>query len=218
VLAPEVLRQVNLEARVVTGDALFCQRNLSVQVVAQGGAYFWVVKDNQSALREAIATLFADPPPGETFPGTTSRGRHGDRHEVRTLRSSPALSGYLDWPHLAQVCTIERQVTRKGSTTDETGYAITSLSHEVADPARLVALWRGHWGIENGLHWVRDVTFDEDRCQVRTGAGPQVMAALRTTAIGVLRRAGHTNIAAALRHYAAHPHDALALLGLTSAV
>ncbi len=113
------------------------------------------------------------------------------------------------------MCAVERAITRKGATTRETGYAVTSLPARRATPRRLLALWRGHWGIENKLHWVRDVTFDEDRCPVRTGAGPQVLAALRNTAIGTLRRAGHPNIAAALRSYAARPHAALALLGLS---
>ena len=142
-------------------------------------------------------------------------GRHGDRQERRELRASAALNGYVRWPHVGQVCALERPITRRGRTTRETAYAITSLTPAQAAPQRLLALWRGHWAIENRLHWVRDVTFDEDRCPVRTGAGPQVLAALRNTVIGVLRRAGHPNIAAALRTYAGHPTAALALLGLT---
>ena len=199
---------------VVTGDAQFCQRELSRQVVARGGDYFWVVKENQPDLWEAIATLFALPPPGERFGRAWSRDRHGDRHETRLLLASDALGEYLDWPHLGQVCATVRQITQKGVTRTETSYAITSLPPRCAGPRRLLAIGRGHWGIENRLHWVRDVTFDEDRCQVRTGAAPQVLAAVRNAAIGVLRRAGHPNIAAALRRHAAHPHEALRLLGL----
>lgn len=84
-----------------------------------------------------------------------------------------------------------------------------------ANPKRLLSLWQGRWGIENRLHWVRDVTFDEDRCQVRTGAAPQIMAAMRNLTISLLRLAAHLNIAAALRHHAAHPAHALAILGVT---
>jgi len=207
--------EIALTNRVVTGDAKFCQRDLSRLVVQRGGAYFWVVKDNQATLREAIATVFASPPPGEPPLTAVSRTQHGDRQEVRTLAASTALNAYLDWPHVAQVCQIERQITRKQRTTTEIAYAITSLSPQAASPAQLAAFWRGHWGIENRLHWVRDVTFGEDASQIRTGSGPHVMAALRNTTIAVLRRAGHPNIAAALRTYAARPADVLALLGLT---
>ena len=76
---------------------------------------------------------------------------------------------------------------------------------------------RGYWGIENRVHWVRDVTFDEDRCQVRTGAAPQVLAALRSLAISLVRRAGHSNVAAALRRHNAHLREAFAMVGLTDA-
>lgn len=97
--------------------------------------------------------------------------------------------------------------------TVETSVGITSLTHDQASPERLLALSRGHWSIENGLHWVRDVTFDEDRSQVRTGHAPQMLASLRNVAIGLLRLAGATNIAAALRHLSRAPDKLLRLLG-----
>ena len=93
-------------------------------------------------------------------------------------------------------------------------YGVTSLHPERATPERLLELVRGHWQIENKSHWVRDVTFDADRSQVRCGSIPQVMVALRNTAIGLLRWAGHTNIAAACRRLAAQPVQALALIGI----
>ena len=91
---------------------------------------------------------------------------------------------------------------------------VTSLAPARADAVRLLAMVRGHWSIENRSHWVRDVTFDEDRSQVRCGSIPQVMAALRNTVIGLMRWAGHTNIAAACRRFAAQPRTALHLIGL----
>jgi predicted transposase YbfD/YdcC len=214
-VARALLTELSLGGWVVTGDAQYCQRDVSETVVAAGGAYLWSVKENQPTLLEAITTLFALPPPGEAFAQVVSRSRHGDRQEVRRLLCSTALTGYLDWPHLGQVCRIERAVTRKGQTRQEVGYAITSLLPTAATPARLLRLWRGHWQIENRLHWVRDVTFDEDRCQVRTGAAPHGLAAVRNTAIAVLRRAGFANIAAGLRRCAAHPPLVFALLGLS---
>ena len=93
-------------------------------------------------------------------------------------------------------------------------YAITSLPPERADAARLLAIWRGHWGIENHLHWVRDVVFGEDQSQVRKEPAPQLMAALRNLVIGMLRLSGVKNIAAALRHYSWKPWKTLTLLGL----
>jgi predicted transposase YbfD/YdcC len=93
-------------------------------------------------------------------------------------------------------------------------FGVTSLSTVEGSPRKLLELNRGHWGIENRLHWVRDVIFDEDRSQVRKGAGTQIMAALRNLAIGLLRKAGASNIAAALRHCARYAEKALRLLGL----
>jgi predicted transposase YbfD/YdcC len=135
---------------------------------------------------------------------------------VRRLSASAALQGYLDWPGVEQVFRVERRRTqrRTGKVEDEVVYGVTSLRSERADAAALLGLVRDHWHIENRSHWVRDVTFDEDRSQVRTGSIPEVMAALRNLAIGILRHAGATNIAAAGRYYAARPAEALALIGI----
>ena len=142
-----------------------------------------MVKDNQPALRRDIADLWEENSP----PQAVQTGQHGGRVEQRRLWASSLLAGYSDWPHLAQVCRLERITHRKGGTRRETAYAVTSLSPEEADAARLLELWRGHWGIENRVHWVRDVTLDEDRSQVRTGAAPQIMAGLRNLIISLLR-------------------------------
>ncbi|WP_397428980.1 transposase, partial [Pseudofrankia sp. BMG5.37] len=94
-------------------------------------------------------------------------------------------------------------------TTTETIHAVTSLPTHQASPALLAALARGRWGIENQLHWVRDVTYDEDHHRARTGNAPQVMASLRNLAITILRLTGAGNIAHALRHHARHPERPL---------
>ncbi len=140
---------------------------------------------------------------------------HG-RIETRAIWTSADLVGDTDFPFLAQVFRVERTVTTLQGTPKhhEIVFGVTSLSPARADAARLLALNRGHWGIENRLHWVRDVTFDEDRSQVRTGAGPQVMASLRNLAITLLRLAGCTSIAAALRHCARPVTRPLRLLGI----
>lgn len=113
------------------------------------------------------------------------------------------LSGYLDWPGAAQVCRIQSEVKVGGEETYEVSYAITSVPRDRADAAMLLGWHRGHWGIENRAHYVRDVTMGEDANRTRTGSGPQVMAALRNAAISHLRMAGSSNIAASLRRNAA---------------
>lgn len=143
--------------------------------------------------------------------------KHHGRLEVRRIWTSPLLSDYVDFPCSAQVARVERttQLRPSGKTRTEVAYLITSLSPEKASAQRLLALNRGHWEIENRLHWVRDVTFAEDASQIRTGSGPQMMAALRNVAISLIRLRRKTfGIARALRDMAARPHLALAMVGL----
>ncbi len=92
---------------------------------------------------------------------------HG-RLERRELTSTTLLNEHIDWPGVKQVCRIVRTTVRKGTTTKEVQYAITSAGRDRADASRLMTWWRNHWGIENKIHWVRDETFGEDRCRVRT--------------------------------------------------
>jgi hypothetical protein len=132
----------------------------------------------------------------------------------------PQLAGYVGsagtvgepWPALEQIYWVRRERTIQDVTTVETGYGITSLGPQEADAPRLLALNREYWGMENRLHWVRDVTFDEDRSQVRSEAAPQVCAGLRNLGIALLRRSGASNIAAALRTFSARPRAAVALV------
>jgi predicted transposase YbfD/YdcC len=210
---PELLGMLPLKGRLVTVDALHCQRKFCMQVREAEGHYLAIVKRNQQSLYEDITLLFREPPEGEVFARAEQRSRHGDRREVRRLWASTALGGYLDWPGVQQVCKVERVSERKGKITSEVRYAITSLGKE-AGPAQLLEHIRGHWGIENRLHYVRDVTFGEDASQIRTGAAPQVMAAFRNTVLGILRQAGWTNIAAGLRHNGWQTGMALQLLDI----
>ena len=147
---------------------------------------------------------------------TVDKG-HG-RIERRRLSARALLPGDCAWPGAQQVFRLERRVirTKTGETHTEVLEGLTSRSAEAADPQQVLGFLREYWPIENKSQWVRDVTFDEDRSQVRTGAIPQVMAALRNTTIGLLRCAGATNIAAACRYYAAQPWAALTLLGIDS--
>jgi len=132
---------------------------------------------------------------------------HG-RIERRTLTSSTALNGYLDWPGVGQVFRLQRERTAGGRTTVEVVYGITRLTRAQAGAGRLLALVRGHWGIENRLHYVRDVTLGEDACRVRSGGAPQVLAAVRNLAVYPLEGGTAASKAAATRRLAAHPKEA----------
>jgi predicted transposase YbfD/YdcC len=122
------------------------------------------------------------------------------------------LAGYLDWPGVAQACRVEKEVKVGGEETSEVSYAITSVPRGLAGAATLLGWLRGHWGIENRLHWVRDVTMGEDANRTRVGSGPQVLAAFRNAAIGRLRSSGSTNIAASLRRNAARVKELLGVM------
>src|SRR5262250_357262 len=211
-----LLHQLVLEGRIVTMDALLTQRHIAQTIVDKGGDYVMIVKENQPQLRADIELVFTLPPIGDRQATAQTVDLGHGRIEQRTLTTSEALVSYSDWPGLAQVFERGRQVMfpKTGKERVEVVYGITSLRPERVTPAHLLALVRGQWQIENQSHWVRDITFDEDRSQVRCGNIPQVMAALRNTAIGLLRWAGHTNIAAACRQLAAQPAQALALIGI----
>jgi predicted transposase YbfD/YdcC len=221
----DLLANLMLRGKLITADALLTQHKIVSTIVEGGGDYLLVVKDNQPLLREDLEAVFEAPHLLDLTPREVASERsvrevsiHGKRIEERVLRTSTALCDlYGDdlWPGLGQILQIKRIVTNKqsGRTTCETAYAITSLSPQRATPAQLLTAWREHWHIENKLHWVRDVTFDEDRSTVRSGQIPMVMAALRNTAIGLLRLLGATNIASACRQMAAQPHLPLAALG-----
>jgi predicted transposase YbfD/YdcC len=215
-LAHTLLAGLLLDGKVLTMDALLTQRAIAQDIVDHGGDYVMVVKDNQPTLRADIALLFATPDAADlqlTQAQSTDRA-HG-RREQRTLSLSPALAGYLKWPGLTQVFRLERRSvdTRTGEVHLEVVYGLTSLATHRADAKAVLQLLRDHWTIENRCHYVRDVTYDEDRSHARTGAIPQVMAALRNLAIGLLRLAGYHAIASATRRLAARPWQALALIG-----
>ena len=138
---------------------------------------------------------------------------HG-RVEKRTVRTTSILTVQQKWPGLAQGLEITRERTLNGKTTVEVEYAMTSLKPEEADAKRLAGLVREHWGIENGLHYVRDVTLGEDGCRVRKGSAPQVLAAVRNAVVHLLAGLGAPSHAAAIRRLNARPQEALALLDL----
>ena len=215
--APRVLKCLDLRDKVVTGDAMFAQRELSVQIVDAGGDYIWTVKDNQATLRQDIETLFQpevivkgfSPTPKALRTAQTIGKQHG-RAEQRTLTASSDLKGYLEWPTAEQVFKLERHIKRiaDGKITDEVVYGLTSLTAQQASPVQLLSMVRAHWGIENGLHYRRDETLREDWCHLKKGEAPRAMAAINNLIIGLVRRLGYTNLAEARRYFDAHPNEA----------
>jgi predicted transposase YbfD/YdcC len=219
--APHVLKRLDLQGKIVTGDALLTQRKLARQIVEAGGDYVFLVKDNQPHLLADIQTLFAPEPCIKGFSpapknlrsaGTLEKG-HG-RLERRTLTVSRDLKGYVDWPYAEQVFQLEREFTQlnTGQFTQEVVYGVSSLTAPEADAARLLAITRRHWGIESGLHYRRDVTLREDRSRVRTGHAPQLLAAINNLVLSVFARLGYSSAPQARRHFAAHLEEAVALV------
>jgi hypothetical protein len=132
--------------------------------------------------------------------------------ERRTVVTSTFLNDYLDWPGVRQVFWLRRERTLNGSTTVEDLYGISSLSREQADASGFLGRLRGHWGIENNLHYVRDVTLGEDACRVRSGSAPSLLASLRSAALVLLERLGLASIAEATRACLFRPKRAFRLL------
>jgi len=220
-VAPQVLKLLDLRGKIVTGDALLTQRELSLQIVEAGGDYLWLAKGNQAQLRRDIEQLFE---PETCLPGTSpvltdlqtaqTQEKNRGRIETRQLTVSSLLAESSDWPHLAQVFKLTRtfRSLASGHVQTEVTYGLTSLTAGEASPTRLLEIVRLHWGIENGLHYRRDVTFHEDRLRSKTPAFGQVIACLNNLVIGLLQRLGWTNLAQARRRFDAHPDQALRLL------
>lgn len=223
-VAPTLLKSLDLRGKVVIGDALHTQRVLSAQILEAGGDYVWFVKDNQPTLRADIAQVFVSPEPtpeGGIIPTDWQSCRivtkgHG-RKEIRTITVSQTLNDYSDWPGMAQVFQLERQrtVLKDQKTTTEIVHGLTSRAPDLASPRVLLDWSRTYWGIENGLHHRRDVTFQEDQTRMTRGRVGRVMAILNNLVISLLRYLGETNLAHARRKYAA---DAIAAVTLVSTV
>ncbi|MCM3885210.1 ISAs1 family transposase [Frankia sp. R82] len=200
-----LLGALDLAGAVVTADALHTQRDTATWLVERGAHYVLVAKANQPALYAQLTAL----PWNRVATRVRTRDRGHGRVETRTVKATELRAG-INFPHAVQAIQITRRRSLNGGpTTTETIHAITSLPTHQASPVLLADLARDHWSVENRLHWVRDVTYDEDHHHARTGNTPQVMASLRNLAISILRLSGTTNIAQALRHHARRPERPL---------
>jgi len=222
VVAPQLLKCLDLRHKIVVGDAMQTQRALSIQIVAAEGQYVWIVKDNQPLTHQAIELLFAPPPtpiPGQGNPPmdfrtakTVNKG-HG-RLEERTITVSSLLNDYLDWPSMSQVFMLTRHFTclATGKIHHEIQYGLTSLTPQQAGPELLLEIVRSEWGIENGLHYRRDVTFHEDQTRMTRKPMARAISMINNLVISLLNRHGFSNHAHARRVFDARPSNAFGLI------
>jgi len=218
--APSLLRHLDLEGAIVIGDALHAQRAISREIVQAGGDFIWTVKGNQARTQWAIQKLFVHEvanlkrgvplsPEFQRF-SHTSKG-HG-RIEKRTLMVSQLLNDYLDWPYLSQVYRLEREVWHPQGKTRQVVYGLTSAAPPTASPQRLLELVRGYWGIENGLHYRRDVTLHEDATRATVGHTGHNLAIFNNLVIALCLSNGYRNVAQARRLLDAKPEIAIDLI------
>lgn len=223
VAAPKLLQSIDLNGVIVIGDAMHTQRKISVQIVTAGGQYIWTVKGNQARTKWAIEKLFVHEVVNwkkgaslsKDFQMAVSKPTKGHgRIEKRTIFVSQTLNDYLDWPHVAQVFRLEREVWRDHGQrkTREVVYGLTSLSPQQANPRRLMQLLRNYWGIENGLHYRRDVTLHEDTTRTTVGFTGHNLAIINNLVIALSLSNGYRNVAQARRIFDAKPEKALELI------
>ena len=198
-MAIPLLEPIDITGKDISADALLTQRNLAEYVVEQRQAhYHFTVKGNQPTLLEDIERFFQK----RTAPDFVeiTPPDHG-RIETRKIWTTAALNDYLDFPHVGQAFVIERETVYKktGEMTHEIAYGITSRPPEQADAKQVLKVNREHWSIENSCHYILDWNYDEDRCRIRTGYGPENVTRLRRFAISLIKSKGVANVAQKIR-------------------
>ncbi len=196
-----LLEPLDIAGKTITADALLTQRKLAQYLIDHNAHYVFTAKDNQPTLREAIRLIFE----ARTQPDFSERPvlAHG-RIEQRSIWTTTRLNDYLAFPGVGQVFVIERSTIEKttGKRSTETVYGLTSHTPASADAAGVLAFNRGHWTIENGCHYILDWNWDEDRCTLRTGHGPENITALRRFAIGAIKSKSRDTVAATIQRLA----------------
>jgi len=204
-----------VKGRILSADALHTQQKLCTAVVASGGDYLLFAKGNQSTLKRDLCLFFSEPPVDcrDWRTAETTNSGHG-RLEQRSLIASTELNDFLakTWPGVNQVFRLRRRFHHPLRCTQQIIYGFTSLTPAQAAPERLLELIRGHWAIENRLHWRRDVTLGEDQCQVRKGVAPRVLAVLNSFVLGLFDLLEVPNTARQMRSFDAHPHQVIRLI------
>jgi predicted transposase YbfD/YdcC len=209
--APRVLNCLDLRGKIVLGDALLTQRGLSLHIQRKQGEYLWVVKHNHPQTYTHIEKLFSEVPFQPDFETAKQVNKGHGRIESRCLTTSCLLNDYLDWPGLAQVFKLERRTvsTSTGRVREQIVYGLTSLSREQVDCQELLELSRAYWQIENGLHYRRDVTLNEDATRMTNPAQAEVIAIINNLVVALGKRTEFQYLPEARRHFNAHLQDAL---------
>lgn len=211
--ARRLLAEADLEGKIVNADAIFAQQELSRTVVQVGGDYLWKLKANQGQLHQLAQAYFAQVSDKYGDSARSVEKGHG-RIDEREIRTSFRVAAQPEFPYVEQVfrSTRHSEVVKTGKRSEHRIYGITLLPVEEFGAEELLTLTRKHWGIENGLHYQRDVTFKEGRVRQGVKNGGRVLATLNNLTIGILRKVGWANIAQARRHYEAWVDEALNLL------
>lgn len=206
--APQLIEGLNLKDKVVCGDAMHTQRALSACILGRGGHYIWFLKENQHTVLADVTQFFQPPQKGAGWPlpqlpqtvAQSAQKRHG-RLDQRTLTLMVDESGFLDWPGVRQVFKLQRKSLhlRTGHESCETIYGLTSCDPKTVDAEQLLAWTRNYWGIENGLHYRRDVTLREDDTRISQPALARVMATINNFLVGLTANLGYPNLASARR-------------------
>jgi predicted transposase YbfD/YdcC len=205
-----------IKGRIFTLDAMHTQTDLCAKIDRLAGFYVLVAKDNQPTLTADLADFFADPPFDWQRAETETWDKAHGRLEQRQIICTPELNEWLAsrWTGVSQVFRLQRTTTllKSGKVRQQTIYGISNLSMLQAPAPRMLALNRGHWGIENRLHWRRDVSLGEDSCQTRTGAAPSILARLNSAILSLMDRLGVRNVARQARFFDACVDQAVAAL------
>lgn len=215
-IAAPLLDPLEIEGKNITADALHTQTSFADYIVRQRKAhYFLIAKNNQPTLRSDIEFYFQniDSNPEDV---DVSNGEHG-RIETRSIWTTTELNEYLNFPHVAQAFMIKRETIEKktGKVSSEIVYGITSRPWEEASPQMVQNTIRKHWTVENGCHYILDWNYDEDRCRIRKGYGPENVARLRKFAIGLIKSKKVYSVAQKMRELFRNTRSVLDYLKMT---
>jgi predicted transposase YbfD/YdcC len=213
--AKQMLTPALVKGCLISADAMHTQQWFCRKITLYEGDYLLIAKNNQPTMREDLELFFEDPDADRSrWQCATFVDKGHGRLEKRVITTSTEMRDWFakEWCGIEQVFRVQRWVTKKGRTSYEVVYGITSLTPQQADAHLIGELIRAHWSIENRLHWRRDVTMQEDHSQVRTHRAPALLALLNSTILALMDLLGVSNVPAQMRIYAARPWEAVHLL------